>query len=222
MTLTELVTVMAITSVVLTMLGTVMVSLAKQNGINLARQQTVDSMRVASDWLSEALDHAASDPDDIEGSVFTLAQAKKMVFTSALEDSDQTRRLVSRVMLVLGEECWSGKKAEPDVLRRCIQRPFIKPDGAASWCTPGAKDCPAQLFDETVLARSVKNQGVFSYALEVSPGAEGMMAPIPASFLSQIAAVEVNITMKGDPASSGDKVESTLIKRHNVKGWRKL
>jgi hypothetical protein len=221
-TLVELLAVMAITSVIFVLLATVTTSLVKHNAINLVRQQTVDSLRETSVWLSDALAHAASDPADAAGRVFTVAQPKKMVFTSALEDSDRDRRVVSRVTVVVGETCWTGQPAEADVLRRCVERPLIRDDGTAIWCDRTVRICADELFDEHILARGVKGETVFFYALEMSPGAESMLPSVPASFLAQIAAVEVNMTVTGKAGSAGEGVRSTLIKRHNVKGWSKL
>ncbi|MDR0365947.1 MAG: prepilin-type N-terminal cleavage/methylation domain-containing protein [Bifidobacteriaceae bacterium] len=221
-TLVELLVVMAITSAIFILLATVTTSLVKHNAVNLIRQQTVDSMRETSVWLSEALSHAASDPEDATGRVFSVAQPEKVVFTAALEDTSPDRRVVSKVTLVVGEACWTGQEAEADILRRCVQRPLVDVDGTAVWCDKGTASCPEELFDEKILARGVKNKAIFAYALELNPGADGMLESIPATYLTQIAAVEVNMTLTGKKGSPGEKVESNLIKRHNVKGWRKL
>jgi hypothetical protein len=217
----ELVTVIALTSVILTMLLTVTISVAKHNAYNLARQERVDGTRQVSVWLTDALAHAAPLPGSDTGTVFEVAEPRKMVFTAALPKDAALSGFVSRVTLVVDQACWPGGDEEPGVLRRCVQDPVIGADGTQSFCAYGASGCDEGLFDEFVVARNVADGAVFGYALEGSAGVL-TQSVADASSLGQLAAVELRVTVAGEPGSTGENIQATVVKRHNVKGWSKL
>ncbi|MDR1293540.1 MAG: prepilin-type N-terminal cleavage/methylation domain-containing protein [Bifidobacteriaceae bacterium] len=219
MTLAELVTVIAIGSIVLSMALVVTVSLAKHNGKNLVRQERADATRQVSIWLTDALAYSAPQPNDPAGaSPFEVAEERKMVFLSALPAVSPDHGAVSRVTLVLDEECWSGDP-DPGVLHRCLERSQKGPDGSTSFCASG---CPADLYEDFVVARNVKGGPVFSYALQTDAGTTDVPAVPDPVQLPQIVAVEFNVTVGGEPGSGDEDVEATVVKRHSVKGWSRL
>jgi hypothetical protein len=223
MTLAELVTVMAIGSIILGMLLTVTFSVAKHNAKSLARQERADGTRQVSLWLTDALANAAPNPAEKNGSVFELARDRKMVFLSALPTTDPNHGPVSRVTVVIGQQCWSGDE-DPGVLRRCVQRSQKGNDGSAAFCAKDASGCPDDLFEDFVVARNIKGGPAFSYSLETDAGtASADVAEVTnAAQLTRIVAVEFNVTVGGEPGSANEDVQATVIKRHAVKGWSRL
>ncbi|MDR3107148.1 MAG: hypothetical protein LBU05_02965, partial [Bifidobacteriaceae bacterium] len=87
MSLTELISVIAIGSIVLAMVGALTVSMIKHDGVNLVRQSRVDGVRQISVWSGDALTYASpkigDNPSDTLGTVFQMAPAGKTIFTSA-------------------------------------------------------------------------------------------------------------------------------------------
>jgi hypothetical protein len=221
--LAELVTVIAISSVLMVLMVTVAVSFFKHNGVNLARQSRTEGVRQVSFWLSDALTHAAPDPTVASAAVLQVAEPQRMSFTAALKPSASGAHMVSRVTLVLNGECWPGGEAEPGVLRRCVQDPFEAADGTFSFCDRGAADCPDELFEDFVVARDVKDEALFGYATKSSAGVADPVAEVTGEAgLAQIVAVEFRVTVGGDPDGPGGDVEATIIKRHSIKGWSRL
>ena len=92
-----------------------------------------------------------------------------------------------------------------------------------TFCTKGDSGCPDSLFDEFIVARNVKDQPIFSYS--VGSGADPSV-PMPTSVsptdLEFISAVEMTVTVAGEPGSGNEDVEATVVERHSVQGWEKL
>ena len=126
-TLSEVMAVIAITTIVLTLILVVTNSIAKHDARNLARQARAEDIRAVSLWLSEAIAHAAAPPVPDPPPTFITAEPHKVVFTSALgagTSAGGATKQVSQVTLVVGEPCW-GSGNEPGVLRRCVQEPIV-------------------------------------------------------------------------------------------------
>jgi type II secretory pathway pseudopilin PulG len=222
MSLTELIVVIGLSAIVMAMVSASLMTLAKQNAINLARQSRVEGIREASLWLSDALSYASTDPTTASGVSFQEAQAQKMVFLSALPrpGSAETGH-VSRVSLVLSGACWPGGDSEAGTLRRCVQYPVVAGDGTQSFCSKGSLGCDENLFEEKVLATNVKDTPIFGYSLITASDPATLTHAVTGANLAQIAAVELNLTVGGEPGTTED-IEATVIKRHNIKGWSKL
>ncbi|MDR1188355.1 MAG: prepilin-type N-terminal cleavage/methylation domain-containing protein [Bifidobacteriaceae bacterium] len=232
MSLAELLTVIAIGAVIMGIVTTVTVSLARHDARNLVRQSRVDGIRQVSVWLGDALAHAApkeapSNPDQPLATVFETAEGQKMVFYAALPVAGSPDGgLVSRVTLVLGEGCWSGSEAAPGILHRCVQAPKVDSSGASSLCAHGAIDCPDDLFEDLIVARGVKDEALFSYFLR---GNDGQIADkgedtVASASLGSIGAVEVLATVAGKPGDPGGaaSTEATVFKRFTIREWERL
>jgi hypothetical protein len=228
-TLSEVMVVMAITTIVLTLILVVTNSIAKHDARNLARQARAEDIRSVSLWLSEALAYAAPPPGTSSSQVFTTAESHKVVFTSALGAGTSvgggTTKQVSQVTLVVGELCWGAGAplSEAGVLRRCVQEPIVGASGGLAFCTKGDSGCPDSLFDEFIVARNVKDQPIFSYS--VGSGVDPTV-PRPTSVssadLERISAIEMTVTVAGEPGSGNEDVEATVVERHRVQGWEQL
>jgi hypothetical protein len=204
------------------MVMSVTASLAKHDSRNYARQVRAEDIRQVSLWLSDALAHAAPANGTADGQVFEVAKPQKAVFTSALGQVSGGTKLVSRVAIVLGETCWSGV-ADAGTLRRCVQHPVVDPAGNQSYCAHGSGGCPDHLFGETVVARHVTDQPLFYYSLtqDADQTVPATSVDDPAK-LALIAAVELRVTVRGEPGSVNEDVEATVVKRHAVRGWSRL
>ncbi|MDR0626678.1 MAG: hypothetical protein LBG11_05375 [Bifidobacteriaceae bacterium] len=226
MTLTELITVIAISSITMAMVTTVLLSVAKHDGRNLVRQQRTDQIRQVGFWVGDALAYAsARDPEaDADSGAAVLAEAAphKITFNSALPiDGVTDSGVLSAVTLTLGEKCWTG---EPDdehgLLRRCVHAPAADAFGAAQpMCEFGSPDC-ADVFDDLILARDVKHEDpIFTYFFDPASG-EPPCHSVPPGQLANIVAVELRVTISGD--EPGDRAEATVFKRYSISKWRKL
>jgi hypothetical protein len=221
MSLAELTIVIALSSIVMAMAFAVVTSFARNDARNVARENRVSEVRKVALWLGDALAYAES-PNAGQpgaGAVFATAEAKKMVFTSALGEgaTQHVAEPVSQVKVVLGETC-SGA-ADPGVLRRCVLHPFDgAPQGTMAYCGfTGA--CPDGLREETVLARGVKDQPLFTYfnAGALTPGS-GFHEAADEAARAAIAAVEFKVTVTG--SDLGKDTESTVFKRFTLHEWR--
>ncbi|MDR1188833.1 MAG: hypothetical protein LBK95_15540 [Bifidobacteriaceae bacterium] len=221
MCLTELISFVAISSIVLCMALVVTFSMAKHNGKNLARQERTDGTRQVSLWLSDALAHTVPDPSGSNGSVFQTATERKMAFTSALPAVGTDQGTVARVTLVVDEECWSGD-ADPGVLHRCVQRSSTAAGGPAGFCLKGSSGCSDDLFEDFMVAKNVKAGAVFRYSVQSASGVSITSEVTNAVQLTQIVAVELNVTVGGVPGSGEEDVEATVVKHHIVNGWSRL
>jgi hypothetical protein len=222
MTLMELIVVVMLSSLILGMVMSVTISFAKHDSRNHARQVRTEEIRQVSLWLSDALAHAAPANGTVDGQVFAVAMPQKAVFTSALGAVSGGMKLVSRVAIVMGETCWSGV-ADAGTLRLCVQHPVLDGAGNQSYCAHGSAGCSDDLFEESVVARHVKDQPLFYYSLaqDIDQTAPTTSVDDPAR-LGSIAAVELRITVKGEPGSAHEDVEATVVKRHAVRGWSRL
>ncbi|MDR1441781.1 MAG: hypothetical protein LBJ02_05240 [Bifidobacteriaceae bacterium] len=230
MTLAELITVMAIGSVVLAMVTMVTVSMVRHDRANIVRQSRVDGVRQVSVWLGDALTYAApppaARPEDPLEPAFEAAGADRMVFTSALPIPGHTEgRIVSRLTVVLGKSCWDLTEDTPGVLHRCRQTPQVDPAGKPTFCARGAPGCSDDLFEDLVVARGVKDGPLFSYFVR---DGENAVQPaghsVAAADLGRLAAVEILITVGAEPDKPGSDVsaEATVFKRFTVADWRLL
>ncbi|MDR1441665.1 MAG: hypothetical protein LBJ02_04645 [Bifidobacteriaceae bacterium] len=226
MTLAELVTVMAIGSILMGLLTTVTVFAVRSDARNLARQGRVDDIRQASVWLGDALSHAALDPADTGAAVFLTAGPDKMRFTSALPPGDggEAGGVVSLVTFVVGGACWTDGPAEAGVLRRCVQAPVVDDDGAVvGFCRHGNAGCPDDLFEDLVVARNVVGDDVFSYVLVKGGGvAEAVSNVTGSNDLARVTAVELKVRVAGERGSSDGEASATLLKRYEVREWSRL
>jgi prepilin-type N-terminal cleavage/methylation domain-containing protein len=222
MTLVELITVMAISSITVGMVAMVMVSLAKHDGINLVRQQRTDQVRQVSFWLGDALSYATTDQPEAGAKVFEEAGEHKMTFTSAFPiEGLTTSGTLSEVTLVLGEKCWTGETDGQDgLLRRCVHSPFVDAAGVAQpMCDFGETGCK-DLFDDFLVARSVDDaEALFTYYFDTASG----LAPshsVGQAQLGSVSAVELKVTVNGEKPE--DKTTATLFKRYSISQWRRL
>jgi hypothetical protein len=215
---------MSIGVFVLGLLVVVNTSVVKNDTKNLARQTRVDGIQQASIWLGDALTNATSRRSAPGAAAIEIAEPTKIVFTSALpvEGASQTY-FVSRVTLVLGEECWTGQPAEAGVLRRCVQQPIPSGPGAGVLCAKGGPNCPDTLFRESIVARGVRDDKLFGYSLQTvnGPGAPVTAVPDPVD-KAQIVAVEFTVTVGGANGTNNADITATLFKRYPIKGWSKL
>jgi type II secretory pathway component PulJ len=221
MSMPELVIVIAISSLVLGMVFSVVASFAKNDARNLTRQNRVDEVRQVGLWLGDALSYAAApavDPGLTPGPVFEVAAAQKMVFTSALGAKVPGHEdVLSKVTVVLGEDC-HGQPADR-VLYRCVQHPYEQPDGSLAYCQPGAAGCSDDLTETTLMARDVKDVPVFTYfGSNGGPGTGLHDVPDP-DVLKAIEAVEFKVTATVPEGS--DITESTVLKRYSIGEWRR-
>jgi hypothetical protein len=220
MSLSELIVVMAISSIVMALVFSVTATFAKTDSRNMIRQNRVDAVRQVSLWLGEALTYAqspyAESGADTGVAIFQTAQPQEMKFTSALAVSNAVEKgALSQVRVVLGQDCAGG--AAPGVLYRCVTHARLDSGGAQYFCAWKHSSCDANLFKETVMARGVKNQQLFTYFLEgAATGAES----VGATSLGDIRAVEMRVTVKGN--EKGQVTESTVFKRYAVNEWRRL
>ncbi|MDR2253344.1 MAG: hypothetical protein LBD97_05710 [Bifidobacteriaceae bacterium] len=229
MTLAELVTVMAVGSIVLGLIGTVTVGLMRHDAKNLIRQNRTDGIRQISVWLGDALAYAAPEPPAADGTtssaaVFEIAEPNEMKFSSALPvagvpDGGQ----ISQVRLVLGEQCWPvGTPDDPGTLHRCVQSPKQGSDGKWSMCAWGDSACSPDLFDDLVVARGVDTTSdLFSYFVR---DAAGSILPgqgtVSGGALGSIAAVEMLVTVVGE--DDEDKIQATVFKRFTIREWERM
>jgi hypothetical protein len=221
-TLTELLIVLAFTMVVLVLVLFTTASIVKHDSKNLIRQQRVEGVRIASIWLSDALAFTAQPPLAMTGNVARPAVERATVsdlqFTTALpvEGVADEFQSVSRVRVVLGEECWTGVTAgQAGVLHRCLQTPLVD-GGQPQFCDFGASDCPDELFEDLILARGVVNNELFTY---FAPGAaNGSPSVTGDAALAAISAVEFNVTV-GSPDGVDDGLTATVFKRYSIGGW---
>ncbi|MDR0594561.1 MAG: hypothetical protein LBG60_15200 [Bifidobacteriaceae bacterium] len=230
MTLAELISVIAIGSIVLGLIGTLTVSMMKHDGINLVRQSRVDGVRQISIWLGDALTYASPDapenPGDTLGNVFAQADADKMVFTAALPiEGHADDRAVSRVTITLGEDCRGVSIDQEGLLYRCVQTPLFQTGQPPTLCVRDAPGCPEALFEDLLVARGVKDGPLFSYFLTDS---NGVLQPTPHAMVSGaglglIGAVEMLVTVAGETDDDyGQDIEATVFKRFTINQWRKL
>ncbi|MDR2253663.1 MAG: prepilin-type N-terminal cleavage/methylation domain-containing protein [Bifidobacteriaceae bacterium] len=220
--LTELLIVIAVSTLVLGMVFTVVAAFARNDARNLVRQSRVDEVRRVGLWLGDALTYAES-PVPAEGAaapvaVFDVAEAQKMVFTSALNAGLTAEKdALSRVTIILGEDCEGA--ADPGVLRRCVSHPYDDAEGAQQYCAADSGTCPDGAFENTVMARGVKDQALFAYFLEADTSPAGALQEVADPALrATIAAVEFKVTVTGP--EGGDTTESTVYKRYTISEWR--
>jgi prepilin-type N-terminal cleavage/methylation domain-containing protein len=222
MTLVELITVIAITSITMSMILMAIVSIAKHDGINLVRQQRTDQVRQVSFWLGDALSYASTDNPDAGTRVFESADAHKMTFTSALPiEGVAANGTVSNVTLVLGEKCWTGEKTDQDgLLRRCVHSPSVDSSGVSQpMCDFGSSGCK-DVFDDFVVARNVDDaDALFTYYFTAESGL-GPVHTVDTAQLGSIIAVELKVKVNGDEPA--DRTSATLFKRYSVSQWRRL
>jgi hypothetical protein len=218
MTLTELLTVIAIGSIILGLMTTVTTSLAKHDSMNLARQTHTDAIRQTSIWLTDALTYAASDPTNPSGTVFEEATPTKMVFYSALTTNNPDNNgQVSKITITAGQTCWTNNP-DPGVLHRCVQQPQTSPTGTTTFCTYNTPQCPNNLFEDLPTATNIQPGNLFSYSLGSTYGIDEPVNQVETTAdLTRIAAIDLNITT-GTPNTT----QATINKRITIKGWSKL
>jgi hypothetical protein len=222
MSLMELIMVIGMGAVIMSLIVSVTVSMARADGRNLIRQNRVDGLRTASLWLTEALAFATgpktASPTDKPGPAFEFAGPQKMVFTSALPVEDgSVSGLVSRVTVVLGATCWTNETTDQEgVLRRCVQYPKVVGTGGV-FCMKGAADCPESLFEEVVIARGVVDEPLFTYLL----GTEAYHSLTDSAKMGEITAVEL-FAVVGDQPGENTGIEATVYKHFTVSGWSDL
>ncbi|MDR3359986.1 MAG: hypothetical protein LBO20_04945 [Bifidobacteriaceae bacterium] len=231
MTLTELVTVIAIGAVVLSMAAMTTVSLTRSDAKNLLRETHSSGARQASLWLGEALTYAASPLADDSGerqAAVQVARPDEIAFTSAMRmDQVSGKGAVSRVSVVLGSKCWTGE-ADPGVLHRCVQGAQALVAGTSMFCNYGASGCPAELFEDLAVARGVSaSEPLFTYYLRADggQGAGAGAAPpvtkneVPGGF-GDIIGVELKVTVNGQDESEPTK--ATVLKYFSINGWDRV
>jgi hypothetical protein len=224
LSLAELIMVIAMSSIVLSMVIVVTVSLAKHDQNNLARQGRVDQLRVATVWLTDALAYASGESTNmtnnpVANNGFTKAAPTEMVFMSALgTPEDANNHALSEVRVVLGEECWGSSGGDQTgVLHRCVSSPRVT-GGTAAVCVKGSSDCPDSLFEDLVLARGVVDGPIFTYYYlsgDTTISANNVLeANVP-----NIRSVEMVVTV-GDPED--DSTTATVFKRFTINEWSRF
>jgi prepilin-type N-terminal cleavage/methylation domain-containing protein len=219
MTLAELTIVIAISSVVLAMAFTVVASFAKTDARNLARQSRVDEVRQVALWLGDALAYAHAPETTASGAVvpeFEEARSQSMVFTSALGGGPGSPDgSLSRVSVVLNKNCLGH--SDPGVLHRCVEHTYTTSGGSEEYCSAGASCPDPGLFKDTVMARGVKDQGLFQYSVT---GQGTMNQVIDPALRAKISAVEFKVTVAAPAGSADSAAESTVVKRYSINEWR--
>ena len=221
MTLAELLAVIAISSIMMGLVTLTLVSLARNDGKNLIRQERTDQIRQVSFWLGDALAYATSTEGEPDGLVIHEAGPSRITFTSALPVEGVTGAgTVSAVTLALGEECWTGKtEGQAGVLRRCVQSPSVDSAGVVQpLCDYGSSGCESK-FDDFVVAREVRDTGaLFTYYFDAASGLKPSHSAKP-EHLGSVTAVELKVTVAGVEAN--DRTEATVFKRYSINMWRR-
>ena len=235
MTMAEMIVTIAIGAIVLSMLGTVTVTLLKTDRRNLVREVGTAEARQVSIWVGEALTYASSELS-AEGSLsakpaISAANPDSITFTSAMpvEGMKGEKGALSEITLQLGQKCWTtdASGADPGVLYRCVKAPKALLNGTPVWCEKDKPDCPENLFESMVVARGVKDtEPIFKYYLRIDDsGANsgkpleldaGQTSVVPAK-LGSIAGVEFRVTVADE--IDGKEVDSTVYKYFSINEW---
>ncbi|MDR2454298.1 MAG: prepilin-type N-terminal cleavage/methylation domain-containing protein [Bifidobacteriaceae bacterium] len=228
MTLAELIVVIAISSIVLSMIGTVTVTLLRSDGRNLVREARTAELRKASAFLGEALTFASSpqsdDPDNpTKHSAILTAQPTELKFTSAIPTSAvKGKGALSEITIKLGSTCWTNQP-DPGVLHQCVHEPYEMVGGDSHFCAYAdvPSTCSASLFHDTVAAREVVGsaaQPIFAYYLGADPTAAHHEVPV--ANLGSIEAIELRVTVAGTDAV--DPVQASFYKYYSINEWSRI
>ncbi|MDR2382032.1 MAG: hypothetical protein LBE08_12865 [Bifidobacteriaceae bacterium] len=228
MSLAELIVVIAISSIILSMIGTVTVSLLRNDGKNLIRESRTAELRQVSAYLTEALTFASSpqsgDPDNpTQYAAITTAKPSELTFYSALPtDTAKGKGALTEITIKLGSDCWTGA-ADPGVLHQCVREPYKFAGGKSDFCAYAAigPSCPASLFTDSVVARGVKDSmadPIFAYYFKAD--SSEVRYEVTGDDLGKIEAIEFRVTVVGE--NDDQPIEATIYKYFSINEWSRV